>query len=156
MIEFESVTRPPTYSKFQFCLLYLPVHFLSMCTRMHMLSLRRLALRRTLLQYHRPSSLEGSFTTTFPASPANLHRSLPAYLSRSVHLRRERHSMASRQPAWEQPKKLPGVELPPLKIYNSLTRRKNEFVPLDPEGKKITWYACGPTVYDISHLGKEK
>ena len=64
--------------------------------------------------------------------------------------------MASRQPAWEQPKKLPGVELPSLQIYNSLTRRKNDFVPLDPEGKKISWYACGPTVYDIAHLGKEK
>jgi cysteinyl-tRNA synthetase len=64
--------------------------------------------------------------------------------------------MASRQPAWEQPKKPLGVELPPLQIYNSLTRRKNDFVPLDPEGKKVTWYACGPTVYDISHLGKEK
>jgi hypothetical protein len=63
--------------------------------------------------------------------------------------------MASRQPAWEQPKKPPGVELPPLQIYNSLTRRKNEFVPLDPEGKQVTWYACGPTVYDIAHLGKE-
>ena len=63
--------------------------------------------------------------------------------------------MASRQPAWEQPKKLPGVELPPLQIYNSLTRRKNDFVPLDPEGKLVTWYACGPTVYDIAHLGKE-
>jgi cysteinyl-tRNA synthetase len=64
--------------------------------------------------------------------------------------------MASRQPVWEQPKKLQGVELPPLQIYNSLTKRKNDFVPLDPEGKEVTWYACGPTVYDISHLGKEK
>lgn len=64
--------------------------------------------------------------------------------------------MAPRQPEWEQPKKLPGVELPPLQIYNSLTRRKNDFVPLDPEGKKVTWYACGPTVYDIAHLGKDK
>jgi cysteinyl-tRNA synthetase len=63
--------------------------------------------------------------------------------------------MASRQPAWEQPKRLPGIELPPLQIYNSLTRKKNDFVPLDPKGKKITWYACGPTVYDVSHLGKE-
>ncbi|RDW82331.1 hypothetical protein BP6252_03443 [Coleophoma cylindrospora] len=61
--------------------------------------------------------------------------------------------MASRQPAWQQPEKLPGVELPPLQIYNSLTRKKNDFVPLDPQGKKVTWYACGPTVYDIAHLG---
>lgn len=27
------------------------------------------------------------------------------------------------------------------------------FVPSDPEGKKVTWYACGPTVYDDAHLG---
>jgi hypothetical protein len=38
--------------------------------------------------------------------------------------------------------------LPKLSMYNSLTRSKNEFVPLDREGKKIGWYACGPTVYD--------
>lgn len=38
--------------------------------------------------------------------------------------------------------------LPKISMYNSLTRSKNEFVPLDREGKKIGWYACGPTVYD--------
>jgi hypothetical protein len=38
--------------------------------------------------------------------------------------------------------------LPKLSMYNSLTRSKDEFVPLDREGKKIGWYACGPTVYD--------
>jgi hypothetical protein len=38
-----------------------------------------------------------------------------------------------------------------LKLYNSLTRKKEEFVPL--EGKKVTWYSCGPTVYDASHMG---
>jgi cysteinyl-tRNA synthetase len=63
--------------------------------------------------------------------------------------------MAAKQPPWEQPKKLPGVELPPLRIYNSLTKTKNDFVPLDPEGKVVTWYCCGPTTYDISHLGKK-
>ena len=26
-------------------------------------------------------------------------------------------------------------------------------MPLDPEGRKVTWYACGPTVYDDAHLG---
>jgi cysteinyl-tRNA synthetase len=36
-------------------------------------------------------------------------------------------------------------------IYNSLTKRKDEFKPLND--KKITIYACGPTVYDYSHIG---
>nr|CAG4641519.1 EOG090X02DZ [Eurycercus lamellatus] len=38
-----------------------------------------------------------------------------------------------------------------LKIYNSLTRKKEVFQPLD--GMNITWYSCGPTVYDASHMG---
>lgn len=59
------------------------------------------------------------------------------------------------QPPWQQPTPHQGLqrELPPLKIWNSLTRSKTPFVPLDPEGKKVTWYACGPTVYDDAHLG---
>lgn len=57
------------------------------------------------------------------------------------------------QPPWAQPPSHPGVNLPPLKIYNSLTRSKNAFIPRDPEGRRVTWYACGPTVYDDAHLG---
>lgn len=38
-----------------------------------------------------------------------------------------------------------------LKIYNSLTRKKEVFVPQN--GMNITWYSCGPTVYDASHMG---
>ncbi|GAB7347056.1 hypothetical protein MBLNU459_g3195t1 [Dothideomycetes sp. NU459] len=29
----------------------------------------------------------------------------------------------------------------------------NPFVPLDADGNRVTWYACGPTVYDDAHLG---
>ncbi|OCK83114.1 hypothetical protein K432DRAFT_291807 [Lepidopterella palustris CBS 459.81] len=59
-------------------------------------------------------------------------------------------SPARTQPPW----KAPESAIPPkLKIYNSLTRTKNDFVPLDSEGRKVTWYSCGPTVYDDSHLG---
>jgi cysteinyl-tRNA synthetase len=36
-------------------------------------------------------------------------------------------------------------------IYNSLSKTKEEFQPLD--GNKISIYACGPTVYDYSHIG---
>lgn len=39
----------------------------------------------------------------------------------------------------------------PLKIYNSLTRTKTTFVPMT--GRRVTWYMCGPTVYDSSHMG---
>ncbi|RHZ49079.1 cysteine--tRNA ligase [Aspergillus thermomutatus] len=62
---------------------------------------------------------------------------------------------ARQQPPWRQPTEYPEAKsrLPPLKIWNSLTRSKNPFIPIDPEGKKVTWYACGPTVYDDSHLG---
>ena len=38
-----------------------------------------------------------------------------------------------------------------LKIYNSLTREKQDFVPLEPG--KVRMYVCGMTVYDYCHLG---
>merc|ERR1712241_1219780 len=38
-----------------------------------------------------------------------------------------------------------------LKLYNSLTRQKEVFVPQN--GNLVTWYNCGPTVYDASHMG---
>ncbi len=40
-----------------------------------------------------------------------------------------------------------------LKIYNSLTKQKEEFKPLDPAGKEVKMYVCGPTVYDEPHIG---
>ncbi|KAF2753951.1 cysteinyl-tRNA synthetase [Pseudovirgaria hyperparasitica] len=58
------------------------------------------------------------------------------------------------QPVWQDPKTQSKAEtLPALKVYNSLTRSKTPFTPLDPAGKAVTWYACGPTVYDDAHLG---
>ena len=38
-----------------------------------------------------------------------------------------------------------------LKVYNDLTNRKEEFVPLEPG--KVRMYVCGMTVYDLCHLG---
>lgn len=38
-----------------------------------------------------------------------------------------------------------------MKIYNSMTRQKEEFIPID--GKNVKMYACGITVYDLSHIG---
>lgn len=41
-----------------------------------------------------------------------------------------------------------------LRIYNTLTRQKDDFVPLNPD--HIGMYVCGPTVYDYAHLGNAR
>lgn len=62
--------------------------------------------------------------------------------------------MSRQQPPWQQPSRKPDSrDLPPLQVYNSLTRSKVPFIPIDPSGKTVTWYVCGPTVYDDAHLG---
>ena len=40
-----------------------------------------------------------------------------------------------------------------LKLFNTLKRSVQEFAPLDPNGKKVGMYCCGPTVYDFAHIG---
>jgi cysteinyl-tRNA synthetase len=44
--------------------------------------------------------------------------------------------------------------MPELMLHNSLTRRKERFVPLDPQ--HVRMYVCGPTVYDLAHLGNAR
>ena len=41
-----------------------------------------------------------------------------------------------------------------MKIYNTLSKRKEEFVPLE-EGK-VKMYVCGPTVYNLIHIGNAR
>jgi cysteinyl-tRNA synthetase len=41
-----------------------------------------------------------------------------------------------------------------LRLYNTLTRTKEDFVPIDPENVRM--YACGPTVYDFAHIGNAR
>src|SRR5262249_31006304 len=43
--------------------------------------------------------------------------------------------------------------MPVLRITNTLTNAKEEFRPLDPAGKRVLFYSCGPTVYDYAHIG---
>lgn len=38
-----------------------------------------------------------------------------------------------------------------MKLYNTLTRRLEDFAPLD--GRTVRMYTCGPTVYDVAHIG---
>jgi len=59
-------------------------------------------------------------------------------------------------PRWHPPEG--GLPEPPhagrLCLYNSLVDDKVPFVPQGgPASKRITWYACGPTVYDSAHMG---
>jgi cysteinyl-tRNA synthetase len=41
-----------------------------------------------------------------------------------------------------------------LKLYDTLTREKRPFVPLDPA--RVRMYVCGPTVYDFAHIGNAR
>jgi cysteinyl-tRNA synthetase len=41
-----------------------------------------------------------------------------------------------------------------MKLFNSLTRNKEEFQPL--EAGKVKMYSCGPTVYDLFHIGNAR
>ena len=41
-----------------------------------------------------------------------------------------------------------------MKIYNSLTKKKEEFVPIDKDNVKM--YACGITVYDLLKISSKK
>ncbi|MDO8354025.1 MAG: cysteine--tRNA ligase [Aestuariivirga sp.] len=41
-----------------------------------------------------------------------------------------------------------------LRLYNTLTRQKEDFKPLDPSNVRM--YVCGPTVYDFAHIGNAR
>ncbi|EJZ23062.1 cysteinyl-tRNA ligase, partial [Rhizobium sp. Pop5] len=43
---------------------------------------------------------------------------------------------------------------PELKLYNTLTREKSVFKPIDAENVRM--YVCGPTVYDFAHIGNAR
>jgi cysteinyl-tRNA synthetase len=38
-----------------------------------------------------------------------------------------------------------------MKLYNSASKKIEEFTPLNPQ--TVTFYSCGPTVYDFTHIG---
>ena len=41
-----------------------------------------------------------------------------------------------------------------MKIYNTMTRKKEEFIPIEPD--KVKMYVCGPTVYNYFHIGNAR
>ncbi len=46
------------------------------------------------------------------------------------------------------------AQAPTLKLYNTLTRAKEAFAPIDPANVRM--YVCGPTVYDFAHIGNAR
>lgn len=52
------------------------------------------------------------------------------------------------------PRKIRKEEMSVMKIYNTETKRKEEFVPLVPG--KVSMYVCGPTVYNYIHIGNAR
>jgi len=40
-----------------------------------------------------------------------------------------------------------------LQLYNTLTRSTEPFTPIDSDNRVVTFYSCGPTVYDFAHIG---
>jgi cysteinyl-tRNA synthetase len=41
----------------------------------------------------------------------------------------------------------------PIRLHNTYSRQVEEFVPIDPDGKAVKMYTCGPTVYGYAHIG---
>jgi cysteinyl-tRNA synthetase len=71
---------------------------------------------------------------------------------------RQPHAAALAAAAAAAPAAPAGAPPPPppdtLVLYNSLVDRKVPFVPSGgPASRAVTWYACGPTVYDSAHVG---
>lgn len=46
------------------------------------------------------------------------------------------------------------ADTPAIKLHNTKTRKREEFVPIDPTNVRM--YVCGPTVYDRAHLGNAR
>ena len=41
----------------------------------------------------------------------------------------------------------------PIRLFNTYSRTLEEFTPLDPEGKRVKLYTCGPTLHNHAHIG---
>ncbi|KAI8370507.1 tRNA synthetases class I (C) catalytic domain-containing protein [Radiomyces spectabilis] len=95
-----------------------------------------------------------SFLLRTPIKP-RLSTAVPLY-QKAFYVRSSFRTMATeansklrQQPKWHQP--AAAVDQPTLRLQNSMTKTKTDFIP--KQGRRVTWYNCGPTVYDASHMG---
>ncbi|KAI7894869.1 cysteinyl-tRNA synthetase [Mucor mucedo] len=86
--------------------------------------------------------------TLFIHSSSKLFRPVTTPFYRRTFMSTEASVKSRQQPKWQVPTAKP---VPVLKFQNSLTKTKTEFIP--KAGRRVTWYNCGPTVYDASHMG---
>lgn len=118
---------------------------------------RRIHISLTRQLRPHAASLKGLKGLTHPRSgliSRNVGRPLIHKHSKLIQTQLGNHycTMTSRtQPPWTPPKPVEGF--PKVKIYNSLTRRKDDFYPADEETGTVRFYSCGATVYDDCHLG---
>src|SRR6056297_1531089 len=86
----------------------------------------------------------GHFGHEFDLDPVDFRKRILAYSVGAVFMHR--------------PGPLPPTEIRQstmtLQLYNTLTRSKQPFEPLDPA--RVTLYACGPTVYNYAHIGNAR
>lgn len=87
------------------------------------------------------------FGLAFSTSASAIRQARPSASTRFTMSTAAGGSKAS-QTSWQQPK---SEQAPTLRVYNSLTRTKVPFISRQPN--LVTWYNCGPTVYDDSHMG---
>jgi len=85
----------------------------------------------------------------------NLHHKLINKLENNLYQNRIYYYMENN--VWKNPlkdltDKNTSTYRPGLKVLNSLTGNKDEFIT-QSGGRTVTWYMCGPTVYDSAHLG---
>jgi cysteinyl-tRNA synthetase len=62
--------------------------------------------------------------------------------------------LAQAEPARPPYPRISAVPMPVLTLYNTLTRKKELFVPI--EAGAVRMYVCGPTVYDYAHIGNAR
>ncbi len=70
---------------------------------------------------------------------------------KDIFLKREREAPISHSP---RTLNMPPPKQSRLKVYNTLTRHLDDFEPIHPG--RVNMFVCGPTVYDVSHIGHGK
>ena len=114
------------------------------------------------MRLRRSQFFNASLISSYPSVQCG-SRARSALISLLGKRRQSSLQMAASQPAtavhraptrWEAPPPAAlGSGLPDLKIWNSLTKEKDAFIPLDWKNKKVSLYACGITPYSNTHLG---
>ncbi len=110
--------------------------------------------RRQVVQHtHRGTSLDQAprhMAANEPSSTGHQNGPVCPCFGLGAHVAMLRRAVPTGEPADDACGSLRCVE---LRLHNTLSGRKEAFTPLDPDGRTVTFYSCGPTVYDYAHIG---